>query len=261
VTAGVSGRGVGAAADDVQARLADLRFPLEYHVEVLRESTAQEIGAGTVLAVALACLAAAFLLLQAAFRSWRLAALALVALPVALAGGVPAVLVTGAELSLGSLMGFLALFGIAARHGVLLIRQYEHLERDSTQTRGEFVRRGAQDRLAPVLTTAAALVLVALPFVVLGSRPGLEVIHPMAVVLLGGTLSSAFLGLFVLPALYQRFGFGARREPSYQEELWPAPVFGPPAVAAHAAGAPPEPVHGNGGPQPDAATPAPPARG
>jgi len=262
VTAGISGRGVGAAADDVQARLADLRFPLEYHAEVLRESTAEEIGAGAVLAFALACLAAAFLLLQAAFRSWRLAVLALVTLPVALAGGVAAVLVTGAELSLGSLMGFLALFGIATRNSVLLIRQYELVERDGTQTRGEFVRRGAQDRLAPVVTTAAALVLVALPFVVLGSRPGLEVIHPLAVVLLGGTLSCAFLGLFVLPALYQRFGVGARREPSHEEELWPAPVFGPPAVAAHAAGGPPGPAHGNGGAQPDpAATPAPPARG
>jgi Cu/Ag efflux pump CusA len=118
-----------------------------------------------------------------------------------------AALIAGAELSLGSLIGFLALFGIATRSGMLLIRHFQRLEREEGETFGsELVRRGARERLEPIATTAAALALVALPFVVMGARPGLEVVHPMAVVILGGLVTTTFLSLFVLPSLYLRYG-------------------------------------------------------
>jgi predicted exporter len=167
-------------------------------------------GAAAVIAI--------FLLLQAAFRSWRLAALAFLTLPVALVGGVPAALIDGATLSLGSLIAFLALLGIAARNGVMLIYHFQrlrvHTARDGFGA--ELVRRGAQDRLAPVLTTASALVLLLLPFVIMGDVAGLEIVHPMAIAMLGGLVTTTLLGLFALPALYLRFCAGAQPDAEFQ---------------------------------------------
>ena len=119
IEADVSGRSLEAVASDVEGRLADVSFPLEYHAEVLQKTTGEEINGGQILAFAGAAAIAIFLLLQAAFRSWRLAVLAFLALPVALVGGVLAALIDGAELSLGSMLAFLALFGLAARHSVV----------------------------------------------------------------------------------------------------------------------------------------------
>jgi CzcA family heavy metal efflux pump len=207
VEAGVTGRSVDAVARDVEARLADVGFPLEYHAEVLTQSTAEEIGTTRMLAFGIGCAIAIFLLLQAAFRSWRLATLAFVSLPVAMAGGALAALIAGGDLSLGSAIAFLALLGIAARGALMLIRRAQDLQRDEDTAFGpDLVRRAAMDRLAPVVTTAVAVALIVLPFVVMGSRPGLEVVHPMAVVILGGLLTTTFVSLFVLPALCAQWG-------------------------------------------------------
>ena len=218
IVAGVSGRSAGSAAAAVETRLARLSFPLEYHAEVLMESTGEELGGARMLAIALAVAIAAFLLLQAAFRTWRMAILAFVTLPLALVGGVAAALVGGAELSLGSFLGFLAVLGLAVRTGVVLIRRLGDLERERGTSGPELVERGAAERFAAVLTSASATAVVALPFVIAGSPPGLEVVHPMAVVLLGGLVSSTLVGLFVLPALYLRFG-DRRPDVSPEEEL------------------------------------------
>jgi CzcA family heavy metal efflux pump len=195
VTAGLGGRSLGAVADDIRGRLASTNLPLEYHAEVLESTTGEEIGALGILAFAIGALVAAYLLLQAAFGSWRLAALVGLMLPVALVGGVLAALLADAELSLGSMLGLLALLGIAARTSVLLVRHFQ--DRPANE-------RGAGERLVPVVTTAAALALLALPFVVLGTRPGLEIVHPMAVVILGGLVTATFASLFLLPAAYLR---------------------------------------------------------
>jgi Cu/Ag efflux pump CusA len=181
----------------------------------------------------LAAVIAIFLLLQAAFRSWRLAALAFLTLPVALVGGLlAALLVDGRTLSLGSVIAFLALLGIAARNGVMLIHRCQQLRADVTLTGFgvELVRRGSQDRLGPVLTTASALALLVLPFVIMGNVAGLEIIHPMAIVLLGGLVTTTFIGLFVLPALYLRFGAGT--QPDVEPQVEPTRRF----VAAGAGG-------------------------
>ena len=163
-------------------------------------------------------------------------------MPVALAGGAVAALIDGAELSLGSLIGFLALFGIAARSGLMLIRHFQDLEREAGKPAdAELVRRGARERLGPILTTASALALVALPFVIMGSSPGLEVVHPMAVVLLGGLVTTTFLSLFVLPGLYLRYGAGRGPRAAPEEDLlyrW-AGVEPEPAAAGADAGAVP----------------------
>ncbi|HEV2773503.1 MAG TPA: efflux RND transporter permease subunit [Thermoleophilaceae bacterium] len=207
VGAEVSGRSGDAVAQELDTRLDAMRFPLEYHAEVRQESTSQEAGGGRMLALALGGTIAIFLLLQARLRSWRLATLAFVTLPVALAGGVFATLVAGATLSLGALIGLLALLAIAARHAVLLVGHWQRLQREHGEAFGrELVARGARDRLAPTLTTASALTLLLLPLVVLGDMPGLEIAHPMAIVVLGGLVTSTLVSLFVLPALYLRFG-------------------------------------------------------
>jgi Cu/Ag efflux pump CusA len=213
VAADVRGRAVGAVAGDLRGRLARVSFPLEYHAEVLEETTGEEVGSTGVLALALACAITSFLLLQAALRSWVLAALACVLLPVALVGGVVAALIASAELTLGSLIGFVSLGTLAMRTSVLTIRHFQGVDQEPNARFGPaLVRRGAQDRLAPVLMTASALALLALPFVVLGSRPGLEVMHPLAVVILGGIVSTTFVGLFLLPALYLHIGAAPRPE-------------------------------------------------
>ena len=218
VEAEVSGRRLGSVASDVEARLAGMSFPLEYHAEVLTRTTAQEIGATRMLAFALGCAIAGFLLCQAALRSWRLGAVTFLTLPVALVGGVLAALIAGAGLTLGSMVGLLALLGIAARSGLVLIRHLQELESDGSG-RLELVRRGARDRLAPVLTTASAVALLALPFVILGPRRGLEILHPLAVVVLGGLVTSTFLTLWLLPALHLRFGGVVQAAATAEDEL------------------------------------------
>jgi Cu/Ag efflux pump CusA len=194
-------------------------FPLEYHAEVLTETTGAEINSSMMLGAALAAALAALLLMQAAFRSWRLAMLAFLALPVALLGGAVAALADGAELSLGAALGLLALFGLATSNCVMLICHFHRLRAAEGEAFGpELVGRGARERLTPILTTAVAVAVVALPFVILGSRPGLEVVSPMALVILGGLVTSTFLSLFLLPALYLRFG-GRERTVFPEEEL------------------------------------------
>jgi CzcA family heavy metal efflux pump len=243
VEADVSGRSVGDVANDIENRLADLRLPLEYHAEVLQETTGKEINSGRMLAFSLGCAIAIFLLLQAGFGGWRLAVLAFATVPVAFAGGMVAALIAGAELSLGSLIGFLALFGIATRSGLLLIRHYQRLERDGGEQFGpDLVRRGSRERLAAIATTAVGLALVALPFVIMGSRPGLEVVHPMAVVILGGLVTTTFLSLFVLPSMYLRFGRPAEPGLAPEDELMHRWAGVAPEAAAAPAGANGDPV-------------------
>ena len=165
IVAGVDGRSVSEVAADLEQQLAGQDFPLEYHAEVLRNSTADEIGVGRAIGFAIAAAIAAFLLFQAAFRSWRLAVITLLALPLSLAGGLVAALFTEQQLSLGALLGLLAVFGLAARMGTMMI---------STLQAAPDVHRqpaAARDQFAPVLTSTVAIGLLALPFVVLGAGP------------------------------------------------------------------------------------------
>jgi CzcA family heavy metal efflux pump len=251
VTADVSGRSLDDVAGDIRSRLQASTFPLEYHAEVLEQTTSEEIDGGQIMAIAIASIIAVFLLLQAAFRSWRLAVLAFLMLPVALTGGVIAVLFDGGDLLLGSLLGFLALFGLAARHGVILIRRFQDLERYEGLPFGDaLVSRGAVDRLAPVLTSTVALALVALVFVVLGSRAGLEIVHPMAVVILGGLVTTSLVSMVVLPTLYLRYGGQQGAVSAEEEELMRRWVGVEPVPAGAGAEGGAAPVAGNGGVSP-----------
>ncbi|MGQ0668672.1 MAG: efflux RND transporter permease subunit [Actinomycetota bacterium] len=213
VSAGVAGRDVGSVVGDVERALAGVEFPLEHHAELRGAYADQQAARTRVLAVAVAAAIGIFLLLQAAFTSWGLAILVFVTLPLALVGGVLATLAAGGTIGLGSFAGFVAVLGIAARNGVLLIRRYQQLEHREGQPFGdELVLRGTRERLAPILTTAVATALALAPFVFAGDVAGLEIARPMAIVMSGGLVTSTLLALLVVPSLYLRHGFVAQRD-------------------------------------------------
>jgi Cu/Ag efflux pump CusA len=215
VAAGVSGRDLGAVAGDIQERLASVKMPLGYHAEFLGEYKERQNAQKDMLLYGIAAAIGIFLLLQASFRSWRLAILSFVTLPMALVGGLLAV-VLGADgiLSVGSLVGFFTVFGIAARNGILMINHFQHLERFEGETFGpQLVMRGALERLSPILMTTLATGLALVPLVVAGNSPGHEIEHPLAVVIVGGLVTSTLLNLFVVPVLYLRFARGINAPP------------------------------------------------
>jgi Cu/Ag efflux pump CusA len=206
IKANVRSRDLGAVAADVNTALGGVQFPLGYHPEVLGEYAERQAAERGLLSFALLSLVAILLLLGAAFGSMRLALLSFLALPSALVGGVIAAWLTGGVLSLGSLVGFLTVLGIAARNGIMLINHCQHLERDEGVAFGPgLVVRGARERLAPILMTAAATGLALVPIAIAGDLPGHEIEHPMAVVILGGLVTSTLLNLFLVPTLYLRF--------------------------------------------------------
>ena len=206
VGANVEGRDLASAVDDVEKRLEEIDMPAGYHAEVLGESTELNAAQDRLNTFGIAAAIAIFLLLQAAFGSLRLAALTFLLLPMALVGGVLAVKLGDGILSLGSLVGFLTVFGIAARNGILMISHFQHLEREEGVPFGPaLVLRGAKERLAPIMMTALATGLALVPLAVAGSIPGHEIEHPMAIVILGGLFTATVMNLFVLPSLYLRF--------------------------------------------------------
>jgi Cu/Ag efflux pump CusA len=207
VVVNVSGRDIGSVAADIRSRLQGVEFPFEFHVEVLGASSEQLAARQTMLGVMVAAVIGSFLLLQAAYRSWRLAFVALITLPMALAGGLVAALLGGGSLTLGSLFGLLAVLAIAVRNGIVMVSRFHHLEQHEGETFGaEMVLRGARERLGPVLTTALTTGFALLPLVIAGNIAGTEIVNPMAIVILGGLVTSTLLTLFILPALYLRFG-------------------------------------------------------
>jgi CzcA family heavy metal efflux pump len=211
VGANVEGRDLASVVDDVEDRVDGVQFPREYHAKVLGESTELNAAQDRLFVFGIAAAIAIFLLLHAAFGSLRLAILTFLLLPMALVGGVLAVRLGDGVLSLGSLVGFLTVFGIAARNGILMISHFQHLERHEGEPFGPgLVLRGAKERLAPILMTASATGLALLPLAVPGAIPGHEIEHPMAIVILGGLVTATLLNLFVLPSLYLRFGKGRR---------------------------------------------------
>jgi CzcA family heavy metal efflux pump len=207
VSLNARGRDLGAVVRDVQQRLSGIKFPLEYHAEILGEYQERQAAQERLLIFGIASAIGVFLLLQAAFGSWRLASLAFFTLPSALVGGVLAALAAGGVISLGSLVGFFTVFGVAARNGIMLINHCQHLERHEGESFGpKLVLRGARERLAPILMTALAAGLALVPLVISGDIPGQEIEHPMAVVIMGGLVTSTVLNLFIVPSLYLRFG-------------------------------------------------------
>lgn len=207
VRADVSGRPAGAVIDDINRSLAGVEIPFEYHAEVLGLSVEQQAANRRILIVALVAVVGILLLLQAGFWSWRLAALVLLTMPAALMGGVVVILLSGGVISLGSLFGLMMVLALAVRHVVSLVIHYRRLEaREGVAFGRDLALRGASERLGAILMSAAVTAAFLLPLAFAGQRAGTEILQPMALVTLGGLITATILNLFVLPALFLRFG-------------------------------------------------------
>jgi CzcA family heavy metal efflux pump len=207
VQGNVKGRDLGSVADEVEARLQKINFPIGYYPQLLGEYKERQAARKNLLNYSIGFAVAIFIMLHVSLRNWRLASLIYLALPAALVGGVLAVFAADRVISLGSLVGMITVLGIAARNGVLLLQHYRHLEQVEGEPFGPgLVLRGASERLSPILMTTLCTGLALLPLIVPGSIPGHEIEHPMAVVILGGLVTSTLLTLFVVPFLYLRFG-------------------------------------------------------
>lgn len=213
VSCNVKDRDLGSVAREIEQRVHGMTFDPGYHPELLGEYAARQAGQQRLFALSALSLAGILMVLYTDFRSPRLTMLVFISLPFALVGGVVSVLLTGGVLSLGSLVGFVTVLGIAARNGVMLVSHYRHLEEQEGQSFGQqLIFRGSEERLVPILMTAAATALALLPIVLGGNKPGHEIEHPMAVVILGGLATSTVLNLFVLPVLSLRFARSSRSQ-------------------------------------------------
>ena len=206
VQANVAGRDLGSTVAAIREAVAkQVQLPAGYHVEYGGQFEAQEESTRTLSALSVLAIAAIFVILFGEFRSARTAGLVMANLPLALIGGVVAVLLTGRVVSIASLVGFVTLFGIATRNGILLVAHYRHLLHEGVSFR-EAVVRGSIERLSPILMTALTAGLALIPLAVGGGEPGNELQTPMAIVILGGLLSATALNMVVLPALYIVYG-------------------------------------------------------
>jgi Cu/Ag efflux pump CusA len=224
VRAAVRGRDIGAVQDDVRDRLRGLALPLEYHAQVVPESADLRSGRRLPSLIVAAALGV-YLLLQAAFGSWRLAALAFVALPLAVVGGLLVAVLDGGELSLGELAGLFAVLAVAVRNVVALVRHVQFLEEQpQAGPPDETVLRAARERLVPVVMTAIATACAVLPFALLGDVAGNEITQPLAVVLLGGLVTSTLVSVLVVPSLVLHLRPAATPAPSPAEGRAAAPA-------------------------------------
>ncbi len=212
VMCNVADRDLQAVVDDVRARLgASLEPPTGYRVEYGGQFERARAATRILLAVGGAVIVGIFVLLFVALRSGRDAVLVVVNLPLALIGGVAGVYVSGGVLSVASIIGFITLFGIATRNGIMMVTHFQHLaDVEGVTDPLELVRRGAKERLSPILMTALASGLGLLPLALAAGEPGSEIQAPMAVVILCGLVTSTALNMLVVPALYLRFGAACR---------------------------------------------------
>jgi len=221
VGAGMVGRDANAVNGDIARALEGVEFPLEYHAEVLGDYAARQADQQKVLGFSVAALVGIFLLLQAAFGSWRLAGAVFLALPAALAGGLIAALAVDRAISLGALAGLLGVFLLTARNAVVLMNSYQQAERDEGESfRPTLVLSGARERVAPVVIAALATGLALLPLI--GPAPilGSETVRSAVVVILGGLVTATLVSLVVLPLLYLSFATSPQAEAEMDQLSW-----------------------------------------
>jgi len=209
VTCNAEGRDVVSVMQDIQRTIGAKvsALPPDYHLEYGGEFAERAQASRRLILLSAATLVGIFLLLFLDFRSIRLTFMVMLSVPLACVGGVAAVMLAGGDVSLGSMVGFVTVFGVAIRNGILLVSHYQHLQQEEGLPFGrELILQGAAERLAPILMTASSTALALLPLAVLGNLPGHEIEHPMAIVIIGGLVSSTFLTLFLLPVLYEWCG-------------------------------------------------------
>ena len=203
ISANVADRDLRSVVNDIQAQVdAQIKLPEGYHIEYGGQFESEQAASRTLALTSFMSIVVIFLLLYHEFRSMKESAIILINLPLALIGGVFALLITTGEVSIPAIIGFISLFGIATRNGMLLISHYNHLQQEEGYGVYDSVIRGSLDRLNPILMTALSSALALIPLALSGDLPGNEIQSPMAKVILGGLLTSTFLNGFIIPIVY-----------------------------------------------------------
>ena len=203
ISANVADRDLRSVVNDIQAQVdAQIKLPEGYHIEYGGQFESEQAASRTLALTSFMSIVVIFLLLYHEFRSVKESAIILINLPLALIGGVFALLITTGEVSIPAIIGFISLFGIATRNGMLLISHYNHLQQEEGYGVYDSVIRGSLDRLNPILMTALSSALALIPLALSGDLPGNEIQSPMAKVILGGLLTSTFLNGFIIPIVY-----------------------------------------------------------
>ena len=203
ISANVADRDLRSVVNDIQAQVdAQIKLPEGYHIDSGGQFESEQAASRTLALTSFMSIVVIFLLLYHEFRSVKESAIILINLPLALIGGVFALLITTGEVSIPAIIGFISLFGIATRNGMLLISHYNHLQQEEGYGVYDSVIRGSLDRLNPILMTALSSALALIPLALSGDLPGNEIQSPMAKVILGGLLTSTFLNGFIIPIVY-----------------------------------------------------------
>jgi len=206
VSANVSGRDLRSTVDEIRANvLASVTMPQGYFVEYGGQFESEAQATRTISLLSIVSILGIYLLLYLEFGSLKTALLVMVNLPFALIGGVFTVLFTSGIVSIASLVGFITLFGIATRNGILMVSHYQQLLSEGKEFM-EAIRQGSMERLNPILMTALTAGLALIPLAIAVGEPGNEIQSPMAQVIVGGLLSSTLLNMVVIPALFAQFG-------------------------------------------------------
>ncbi len=192
---------------DVAAALATVSFPLEYHAEVRGVYAADTTGGTSALPVILAAMFGVFILMQAAFRSWRLAVILFLTIPAALSGGIVAMALTGTEFSLGSVAAMVAVLGLASRATIHLVQTFQRQERSGEAFGIDLIKGVTADQLVSILTPLAAVAVMFIPVGIASSQAGLEIVGDMAWVIVGGAITTAVYATLMLPTFYLKWGF------------------------------------------------------
>lgn len=203
ISANVAGRDLHGVVKDIQERInASVQLPEDYHIEYGGQFESEQAASRTLLLTSAVSILVIFLLLYHEFRNAKQSGIILLNLPLALIGGVIILKLTSGEISIPAIIGFISLFGIATRNGMLLVSHYNHLQNEGYNLK-ETIIRGSLDRLNPILMTALSSALALIPLAIGGDLPGNEIQSPMAKVILGGLLSSTLLNAFIVPIVYQ----------------------------------------------------------
>jgi Cu/Ag efflux pump CusA len=206
VQANVADRDLGGVINNVRAAISQkVALPQGYFVQYGGQFEAQEKASRQITLLSLVAIGGIFLLLYIALKTARAALLVMANLPLALIGGVVMVYMSGGALSVASLIGFITLFGIATRNGIMLISHYRHLMEEEGVSFHDAIAQGSMERLSPILMTALVTGVGLIPLALGAGEPGREIQQPMAVVILGGIVTSTFLNMIVIPALYLKF--------------------------------------------------------
>ena len=203
ISTNVADRDLRSVVNDIQAQVdAQIKLPEGYHIEYGGQFESEQAASRTLALTSFMSIVVIFLLLYHEFRNVKESAIILINLPLALIGGVFALLITTGEVSIPAIIGFISLFGIATRNGMLLISHYNHLQQEEGYGVYDSVIHGSLDRLNPILMTALSSALALIPLALSGDLPGNEIQSPMAKVILGGLLTSTFLNGFIIPIVY-----------------------------------------------------------